>query len=235
MDEIKRRFVVKYFYIKGWGNKKNSAKLQKTFHDSAISNSTVQRCIRKFKNGDFSDDGDPRPGRPIPVLGLALQKFLDRCPFSGAKVISGHFRISPPTVKETLRRELGLKKVRRSWVPHFLSDDWKNLRIDASRKLLSMLGMYAEHAFEGIPTGDESLFQYSSDSDSMFADSRESVMPRIRQDISGQTIMRTNFKHHPRAFEGDDTTIIPFYLVPISLTVSLLPAKITKTRILRNL
>jgi hypothetical protein len=46
--------------------------------------------------------------------------------------------------------------------------------------------MYAEHNVEGIATGDESWFQYSSSSDSMFADSRESVVSRIRPDISGQ-------------------------------------------------
>jgi hypothetical protein len=49
-----------------------------------------------------------------------------------------------------------------------------------------MLGMSAEHDFEGIAHGGESWFQYSSDSDSVFADSRERVVPRIRQDISGQ-------------------------------------------------
>jgi hypothetical protein len=46
--------------------------------------------------------------------------------------------------------------------------------------------MYAERHFEGIATGDESWFQSSFYSDSMFASSRESVVPRIRRDISGQ-------------------------------------------------
>jgi hypothetical protein len=36
---------------------------------------------------------------------------------------------------------------------------------------------------------DESWFQYSSYSDSMFADSRENAMPRIREDISAQKTM----------------------------------------------
>jgi hypothetical protein len=40
-----------------------------------------------------------------------------------------------------------------------------------------MVGIDAEYAFEGIPTGDESWFQYSSYSDSMFADSREGAVP----------------------------------------------------------
>jgi hypothetical protein len=77
-------------------------------------------------------------------------------------------------------------------VPHFLSDGQKKLRVDASRELLSMLGMYAEHNSEGIATGDESWLQYFSYSDSMFADSRESVVPRVRQDISEQQTMITD-------------------------------------------
>jgi transposase len=54
MDEVEQRFVVKYFYLKGWGNTKTTPELQKAFHDSALSNSTIKRWTRKFKNGDFS-------------------------------------------------------------------------------------------------------------------------------------------------------------------------------------
>jgi hypothetical protein len=91
-------------------------------------------------------------------------------------------------MKEILRRELGLKKSSRRWVTHLASHDQKKLPVDPSRKLLSLLGMYAEHHFEGIATSDESWFQCSSYSDSMFASSRESVVPRIRRDISGQKL-----------------------------------------------
>jgi hypothetical protein len=49
-----------------------------------------------------------------------------------------------------------------------------------------MLEMYAEPYFEEIAPADECWFQYSFYSGSMFADSRESVVPRIRQDSSGQ-------------------------------------------------
>jgi hypothetical protein len=59
------------------------------------------------------------------ILGPGLQKFLDRYPFSSARVIARHFRISPSIVKEILRRELGLEKFSRRWFPHLLSDDEK--------------------------------------------------------------------------------------------------------------
>jgi hypothetical protein len=77
------------------------------------------------------------------------------------------------------------EKIQQKMVHFSPSNNQKELRINASQKLLSMLGMYTEHYFAGIATRDASWFQYSSYSDSMFADSRESVMPRIQQDISG--------------------------------------------------
>jgi transposase len=127
-------FVVKYFFIKEWGNRKITTELQTTFRDSAISNSTVKRWIRKFKNSDSSCNDDPRPGQPLAVLEPVLQKFLDRHAFSSAKILSRYCRLSPPTVREILRRELGLKTFIRRWVSHLLSDDQKKLRIVASQK-----------------------------------------------------------------------------------------------------
>jgi hypothetical protein len=72
-----------------------------------------------------------------------------------------------------------------------LSNDQKKLGIGASQKLMPMLGMYPEHCFKGIATGNESWFQYSSCSDSTFVDFRKSIVPKIRQDIYGQKTMIT--------------------------------------------
>jgi hypothetical protein len=91
-------------------------------------------------------------------------------------------------VKEILRQELGLKKFSRRSVPDLLSDDQKKLWVDPSRKLLSLLGISAEPNFKGIATGDESLFHCSSYFDWMFAGSRESIVPTIPREISGQKL-----------------------------------------------
>jgi hypothetical protein len=79
-----------------------------------------------------------------------------------------------------------------------LSDDQKKWRIVASRELLSLLQACAEHNFETIASEDESSFQYASCFDLMFAESRESVVPRIRQGISGQKTMIPIFFTSPR-------------------------------------
>jgi hypothetical protein len=128
MNEVEQRFVVKYFFIKRWDNKTITAELQITFHDSAMSNSTVKRCIRKFQNGDLSCDDDSSPARPMSIFGPVRQTFLDRYPFSTARVISRHFCIFPSTVKEIGRRELGLKKFTGRWVLHLLSNDRQSYR-----------------------------------------------------------------------------------------------------------
>jgi transposase len=101
MDEVEQRFVVKYFVIKGWDDKKINVELQTTFHDSALSSSTAKKWIRKFKNDDFSCDDDSRPGRIMTILGPVLQKILDQYPFSSGRVISRYFRISPSTVRKS--------------------------------------------------------------------------------------------------------------------------------------
>jgi hypothetical protein len=87
MGEVEERFVVKYFFIKGWRNKKITVKLQTTFHDSALSSFIVKRSIRKLKNSDLSRDDDSHPGRHISKCGPVPQNFLDRYPFSSARVI----------------------------------------------------------------------------------------------------------------------------------------------------
>jgi transposase len=62
MDEVEQRFIAKYFFVKGWGNKKITAEVQTTFHDCDLSSSTVKRWIRKFKNGDLFYGADSGPG-----------------------------------------------------------------------------------------------------------------------------------------------------------------------------
>jgi hypothetical protein len=73
----------------------------------------------------LSRDGSESSKMAISHVTSILHKFLERYPFSSARAIWRHFRSSPPTVKEILGRELGLKKFSRRWVPHVLSEDQK--------------------------------------------------------------------------------------------------------------
>jgi hypothetical protein len=59
--------------------------------------------------------------------------------------------------------------------------------------LLDMPQLYTEHNFEGITTGNESWFLYTTYGDSMLATSARDVVPRIKQNISAMKTMVTIF------------------------------------------
>jgi hypothetical protein len=64
---------------------------------------------------------------------------------------------------------------------------------DQSEMLLEMLQLCAEHNFEGITTGDESWFFYTTYGDSMFAMPAREVVPRTKQNSSAKKTMVTIF------------------------------------------
>jgi hypothetical protein len=53
-----------------------------------------------------------------------------------------------------------MRKFSPSLVPHFLSEAQKAARIEASKEMLRILQDSEENKFDGIVTGDESLFRY---------------------------------------------------------------------------
>jgi hypothetical protein len=59
--------------------------------------------------------------------------------------------------------------------------------------LLDMLRLYAEHNCEGITTGNELWFLYTTYGNSMFATSAREVMWRTKQNISAKETMLTIF------------------------------------------
>jgi transposase len=69
MNEFEQRFIVKYFHLKGWENRKITTELEGTFQGSALSRATVKGWLRKFKSGDLSCLDENRPGKPPTILG----------------------------------------------------------------------------------------------------------------------------------------------------------------------
>jgi hypothetical protein len=59
---------------------------------------------------------------------------------------------------------------------------------DQSEMLFDMLQLYAEHNFEGIMTGDELWFLYTTSGDSMFTTSAREVVSRTKQNISAKKL-----------------------------------------------
>lgn len=193
MDKEEQRFVVKYFWLQGWGAKRIHQELTGTLGADAYGVSQIKVWLQRFKSGDLGCRDLPRVGRPPLTLGTQLEAFLQKYPFASARVIAKHFLTNAHTVKEILQRELGMRKYSRRWVPHSLSPDQKVARVEASIAMLRILQESERNDFDGVATGDESWFCYIYQSSEMFARSPLDVVPRTRQTIAAKKILMTLF------------------------------------------
>jgi hypothetical protein len=103
------------------------------------------------------------------IIGDIIQKFLARCPFVSATVMSRPFAVSHSAVKEVLSRELGFRKYTRRWVPHLLDDAQKNHWRASAIEPLELLRGRQAYDFDGIATGDGPWFHYHDELRGMFA------------------------------------------------------------------
>jgi hypothetical protein len=103
--------MLKYCFLKGHGSKLIPKKLVITLQDKAISVSTANNWLRKLKSGDLSCGDEEWPGRSLGSLGLALQRFLKKCPFASVRVMAGHFSVDRCASTSILDRALGLGKL----------------------------------------------------------------------------------------------------------------------------
>jgi hypothetical protein len=97
-------------------------------------------------------------------LAELFRLFLQDYPFASARILSGYFGVCATTVKDILARDLRLKQLTRRWAPRTLSAPQKVKRVEASTELLRLLNDLDADSFDGIATGEESWFQYFSES-----------------------------------------------------------------------
>jgi hypothetical protein len=126
-------------------------------------------------------------------LAEPFRLFLQDYPFASARMLSRHFGVCATIVKDILARDLGLKEFTRRWVRDTLSGRQKVKRVEGSTELLQILTDLETDPFDGIATGDESWFQYFSESSTLFAKSPGDDTPRTIQVIGVKQNMSTIF------------------------------------------
>lgn len=197
MDNREQRIVIKYFFLKGWGYKKITTELTDTLEDDALSMSTIQRWVNRFKSGDLSCNDLEREGRPNLDISDTISAILQDEPYSTAKSIASRLCCSVPTVIFNLTDVLHLKRFIRRWVPHQLTPENKIERVEKSRALLKTLYSCQENNFISLITLDESWFYFDYETNAMYAPSIEKVPPRVLKKIGSKKCMITI------AFSGD--------------------------------
>jgi hypothetical protein len=135
--------------------------------DDAYRLSQIKISLQRFRTGDLSCGDLPRAERPPLTLGLQVEPFLQKYLFASARIIAKHFLTTASIVKEILQRELRMRKFSRRWAPHSSSDAQKVARVEATKETLSILQKSETNDFDGIATGDESWFEYTTESSKM--------------------------------------------------------------------
>jgi hypothetical protein len=128
VDDHEQRFVIKFLWIQGHSSKAIHAQLQNILRACAGSLWTVKRLLTHFRAGDPSRESLWRSEMQLAVLRDVSSKFFAKCHFAFPTVIARHSFLSSATVKESLIRELGLRKPTRRSVSDFLSEALRHSR-----------------------------------------------------------------------------------------------------------
>ena len=126
----------------------------------ALSQTSVFRWAKCFRDGDLSTDNKPCPRRP-PVLSEAIvrqiQNTVNVSPNISLRALSVACGVSVGTVHTALRKKLQLRKRPCCWVPHDLTDAQKQQRLQISQRNLRAIRRDTA-ILTRLVTGDESWF-----------------------------------------------------------------------------
>jgi hypothetical protein len=93
------RFVAEFLCLKGWGAKRIHKELTSTLGDDSYRVSQIKIWLQKFRTGDFSCKDSPSFGRPLLTLEPQLETFMQKYPFTSARVIAQNFLTTIPMIK----------------------------------------------------------------------------------------------------------------------------------------
>lgn len=108
-------------------------------YGNSIKRSTVYRWVKLFSEGRDSVEDDPRSGRPTVINNAVIQSVRDlieadkRITYSRLISLTGY---SSWTLQAVIHDHLRLRKLTARWVPHKLTPENKQERVDCCNELL---------------------------------------------------------------------------------------------------
>jgi histone-lysine N-methyltransferase SETMAR len=199
MTEPKRehfRAMILYDFKSGLSATDSRDRLHKAFGDSAPSQATVYNWHLQFRRGEQSLEDEPRSGRPHEaVTPENISRTLElihqdrRIIYEQLEIVIG---IGSAAVQTIITDHLHLRKLVSRWVPHSLSEDQKNTRVEWCEFMLEKYENGKSKRVWDIITGDESwIYNYETPKLNFSPDSGSLQMKRcqrkfIEQEVSGR-------------------------------------------------
>lgn len=161
MDDSKseQRVYIKIRTQLGYPSSEIHADLQKVYGKNALSIRTVFEWVRRFKDGRESIENDPKAGRPCSVRtekNVAIVKsVIDEDARYTVQQLADITGIHSSVVFKILRENLGLRKVCARWVPHLLTDEQKQCRVQLASEIVKKYDKCDPRRLDEVVTGDE--------------------------------------------------------------------------------
>jgi len=163
MDNICIRSYVKTRLLLGLTAIQIHSELCIAYGPEVVSYRTVARWIRRFSDGQDSLEDNPRSGRPLSAVNRnnidAVRDLVNEDPHISIDYIADILDVSHGSVDTILKQHLGLRKISARWVPHQLTQQQRQQRIDICLENLTKFETGAWRLCD-IVTGDESWFYH---------------------------------------------------------------------------
>lgn len=151
------RHCLLYEYQMGHSVKDATRNICAALRQDVLSQATAYRWYLRFDNGDYSLEDQTHPGRPVELDIDALQALVKSDPRQTTRCLASALGCDQSTVDRHLN-ELGYRNILGALVPHVLSPEQKNHRVDICMSLFSK-----QRRFEWLDyliTGDEKWVLY---------------------------------------------------------------------------
>jgi len=186
------RAVIRFLHLRKEVNKNIFTIINETYGENTVSLSTVKRWTKLFRDGKHDLDDEERCGRPRKDKFIGkISRLIDENPSLSCKKISSKLNISRETVKKILNKDLDLVKMNLRWIPYYLDDSRKKIRVEKSKELLYCLENTPRKERCNILTADETWVYYDNPILSIW---QRSGMPRPnhqKKNIASKKLMMT--------------------------------------------
>src|SRR5688572_17154745 len=163
MENLSRENQRYYIWVR-WKNGKEATDIHQELvtaeGDKALSKRTIYRWIEAFEAGQSSIEDAPRSGRPREAITPSNVNIVENLIYSDPHItiegIQQVVPISAGSIETILHNEISVRKVCAKWVPHVLTEENKQKRVEISKRLLG----YLDNGFRNIITGDETWIHF---------------------------------------------------------------------------
>ena len=209
-EKIIIRGLLRHYWKKGQNATTAAREICKVEGENVVNARTAQRWFERFGKGDMTLEDDDRSGRPITVDDEALLEAIEHQPNVSTRKLSSELGTSHMTISRRFN-QLGLVNRRCQEVPHELTPDQAQQRVDVCRQLLSNPNDL--RFIKRIVTGDEKwIYLRNSDNSNQWRYPGQPSKPVVKRGRFDQKVMLCVWWN----YEG----VIHFELVPNGRTVN---------------